>query len=151
MYTNYSDIINNTIEPTAAKALVSILITIGFFFGDIHLQGIMAVGMLLIFDTVFGVMASWYEKEPITSRRLSAVVRKGTVYFMAISAGYFTDLTIAESLPLLDSHAVQSLMIGFIGVTEFSSIIENMGRMGYETPKKLLNQLPGFKSLKTKR
>jgi phage-related holin len=60
---------------------------------------------------------------------------------MSISAGYFADITIGWNL-------IQSVMVGFIGVTEFISILENMGRMGYQTPKKLLNQLKDFQSQK---
>lgn len=129
------------IEPTILKIVASFVIAFLFFFGDFHTQGIIAVLMLMSFDTVVGVMASWKERKPITSRRFSRIVQKSIVYLMAISAGYFTDISIGM-------HVVQSTMIGFIGVTEFISILENMGRMGYQTPKKLLNQLKDFQSQK---
>jgi phage-related holin len=138
---NFVEIASSTIEPTLLKLLASIIVAFIFLFGDVHAQGIIAVLMLMTFDTIVGVMASWREGKPITSRRFSRVVQKGVVYLMAISAGYFTDITIGW-------HIVQSTMIGFIGVTEFISILENMGRMGYQTPKKLLNQLKDFQSQK---
>lgn len=137
----FVDIIQTTFEPTVIKLFVSLLLTFGFFFGDFHTQGILAVLMLMTFDTILGVMASWQEGKPITSRRFGRVVQKGSVYMIAISAGYFTDNTIGW-------HMVQSTMVAFIAVTEFLSINENMGRLGFETPKKLLNQLEGFKSQK---
>lgn len=112
-----------------------------FFFGDFHTQGVVAVAMLMTFDTILGVMATYYEGQPITSRRFARVIQKGIVYFMAMSAGYFADITIGWIV-------IQSLMIGFIGVTEFISILENMGRMGFQTPKKLLNQLRDYQSSK---
>lgn len=129
------------LEPTLMKIVASLVVAFIFLFGDVHLQGIIAVLMLMTFDTIVGLMASWKEGKPITSRRFSRVVQKGVVYLMAISAGYFTDITIGW-------HFVQATMIGFIGVTEFISILENMGRLGYQTPKKLLNQLKDFQSEK---
>lgn len=137
----FVDIIQTTFEPTIIKLLVSLLLTFGFLFGEFHTEGIVAVLMLMTFDTVLGVMASWQEGQAITSRRFGRVVQKGCVYLMAISAGYFTDITIGWEF-------VQSTMVAFIAVTEFLSINENMGRLGFETPKKLLNQLEGFKSQK---
>ena len=97
--------------------------------------------MLMVFDTILGLMATYHENQPITSRKFSRVVQKGAVYFIAISAGFYADTTI-------NFHVIQSTMIGFIGITEFISILENMGRLGHQTPKKLLNQLKGFQSKK---
>ena len=137
----FHDIINTVIEPTLLKAAVSVAITFTFLFGDFHTQGVIAVLMLMTFDTILGVMATYSEGGAITSRKFSRVVQKGIVYFIGISAGYFVDITIGWSV-------IQATMIGFIGITEFISILENVGRMGYETPKKLLNQLKGFNSQK---
>jgi phage-related holin len=138
---NFIEIMQTTFEPTLLKLLISVILTFGFLFGELHTQGIIAVLMLVSFDTILGVMASWQEGQAITSRRFGRVVQKLCVYMIAISAGFFTDSTIGW-------HMVQSTMIAFIAVTEFLSVMENMGRLGYETPKKLLNQLEGFRSQK---
>lgn len=138
---NFLEIIQTMAEPTILKVLASFIVAFAFFFGDVHTQGVIAVLMLMIFDTLVGVRASWVEGQAITSRKLSRVIQKSIVYLMAISAGYFTDITIGW-------HIVQATMIGFIGATEFISIIENVGRLGYQTPKKLLNQLKDFQSEK---
>jgi toxin secretion/phage lysis holin len=137
----FQDIINTVIEPTLLKLAVSGAFAFSFLFGDFHQQAIIAVLMLMVFDTVLGVMATYHEGRAITSRKFSRVVQKGVVYFMAISAGYFADLTIGWQV-------IQATMIAFIGVTEFISILENMGRLGYSTPQRLLNQLQDFKSAK---
>ena len=137
----FSDIINTVIEPSMLKLCLAFVLSFSFLFGDFHSPAIVAVLMLMIFDTALGVMATWTEGNAITSRKFSRVVQKGIVYFTSISAGYFTDITIGWNL-------IQSTMIAFIAVTEFISILENMGRMGFETPKKLLNQLKDFKSQK---
>ena len=39
-------------------------------------------------------------------------------------------------------------MVAFVGITEFISILENIGRLGYQTPKKLLNQLKEYRDNK---
>jgi toxin secretion/phage lysis holin len=137
----FQDIITNTVELTTLKLIASAAVLSTFFFGDFHQQAILAIVMLMVFDTILGMMAAWHEGHPITSRKFSRVVQKGIVYFMGISAGYFADQTIGWQV-------IQATMIAFIGVTEFISILENMGRMGYQTPKKLLNQLKDFQSQK---
>ena len=137
----FTSIITSVAEPTAIKLITAASLMVTFLFGDVHSEAIMAVLMLMVFDTILGVMAVYYEGNAITSRKFSRVVQKGIVYFMAISAGYFADLTIGW-------HVIQATMIAFVGVTEFISILENMGRMGYQTPKKLLNQLKDFQSQK---
>lgn len=135
------EIVQTTIELSAVKLFTASALMISFLIGDFHTQAVTAVLMLLIFDTILGVMATYNEGNAITSRKFSRVIQKGIVYFMAISAGYFADQTIGWQV-------IQATMIAFIGVTEFISILENMGRLGYATPKKLLNQLQDFKSQK---
>jgi phage-related holin len=121
--------------PDAGKVLVaSTLSTMSFFFSDLYMEGLVAVLMLVIMDTILGVACAKKEKKPITSARFSRSVYKGIVYFTAISAGHFADLTIPFNV-------VESTLIAFVGVTEFISVMENIGRLGYKTPHALLNQL----------
>lgn len=140
----FSDIIASVIEPTILKVTASFVMAFIFLFGDFHTQGIIAVLMLMIFDTILGVIATYQEGQAITSRKFSRVVQKGAVYMMSISAGYFADLTVAGS----GIQLIQPTMIAFVGVTEFISILENMGRLGYKTPQRLLNQLKEIQSQK---
>lgn len=121
-------------QLSAIKIVTALTLSVAFLFGNLYTDAIIAILMLIMFDTVFGVAATYYEGSPITSRRFGRVVVKGMVYFSSISAAYFADLTIPYDF-------VQATMIAFVGLTEFISILENIGRMGYETPKKLLNQL----------
>lgn len=135
------NIIVTTFTPTITKVAVSVAIGISFFFGHLYNDAIVALMMLMFFDTVLGIGATLYEGKAITSRKFSRVLHKGIVYLSSISAGYFLDQTIPFAM-------AQSSMIGFVAVTEFISILENMGRMGFQTPKKLLNQLKDFQSKK---
>lgn len=128
-------------QPTLIKIVSAIVLTFAFFFGNLYHDAVFAVVMLMVFDTVLGIWATITEGKPITSRRFSRVLIKGTVYLVSISAGYFVDLTVP-------GNAVQATMIAFVSVTEFISILENAGRLGMEVPKKLLNHLRHFQSEK---
>lgn len=130
------------LEPSTLKAVVTGILGVLFFlFGDLYTDALIAIAMLMLMDTILGVSAAWYEGKIITSRAFGRVVVKGLVYFTAISAGYFADSTI----PL---NFIQAAMVGFVGVTEFISILENVGRHGYQTPKKLLNDLKAYRDSK---
>ena len=134
--------IQGIVEPNIAKIVLSVVLsTLFFLFGNLYTEALIAIAMLMIMDTIFGMMAVYVEGGQITSRRFSRVLIKGIVYFSAISAGYFADLTI----PL---NFIQGTMVAFVGTTEFISILENIGRMGYQTPKKLLNQLKDYRDNK---
>lgn len=144
LHEHMNDIINiiiSTFTPTTLKVVTSMLLFASFIFGAHHNDAIVAVIMLMVIDTGLGVAAVVYEGEAITSRKFSRVLHKGIVYMLSIAAGHFLDITMPYAL-------AQSTMLGFIAVTEFISILENIGRMGFKTPKKLLNQLKDFQSQK---
>lgn len=131
-----------TFEPTTLKLFATGLVTVLFFlFGNLYTQALIAILFLIVIDAIFAIMAAYHEGQAITSRKFSRTLYKATVYFMSISAGYFADLTIPLNL-------IQGTMIAFVGATEFISIMENMARMGFQTPSKLLNQLKDFQSKK---
>lgn len=134
-------IIVSTFSVSWAKLLAWGTLFFIFFLGDVHTEAITALFMLVMFDTVLGVMAARAEGIAFTSRKFARLPGKLFVYFVGISGAMFADMT--TGLPF-----IQTSMIAFMGVTEFISILENMQRLGYETPKKLLNQLEGFKSQK---
>ena len=130
------------IEPSFFKVVTAALLSAGFFmFGSLYTQALVAIMMLMILDTLLALMAAYVNGEEITSRKFSRSLLKGIVYFTAISAGYFADLTIPFAV-------IQGTMVAFVGVTEFISILENVGLLGYATPKRLLNQLQKYKDSK---
>jgi toxin secretion/phage lysis holin len=138
---DFAEVILQTFTPTVFKLCTILTITVTFLFGNLYHQAIIAVLMLMVFDIILGMAAAIYEGQAITSRKFSRAVYKGIIYMISISAGYFLDTT-------LPFDVAQTTMIGFIASTEFISILENMGRMDMETPKKLLNQLRDFQSKK---
>lgn len=113
---------------------IFVLTFVSFMLGNVYNMEVLGVVMLMFIDFVTGIIATKYEGRPITSRRMSHSVVKCIVYFLAISAGKFLDQTIPGEI-------VQYATISFVAVTEFTSIMENIGRMGFETPQKILNVL----------
>ena len=138
---DFAEIILATFTPSLLKIGTVFMLTVSFLFGHLYHEAIIAVLMLMVFDTLLGVAAAVYEGNDISSRKFARAIYKGIIYMISISAGYFLDTT----MPI---DVAQTTMIGFIAVTEFISILENMGRMDMETPKKLLNQLKDFQSRK---
>ena len=137
----FAEVILVTFTPSLFKLSAGFMLTVSFLFGNLYHDAIVAVLMLMVFDTMLGVGATVYEGSALTSRKFARAIYKGIIYMVSISAGYFLDTTMPIAL-------AQTTMIGFIAVTEFISILENMGRMDMETPKKLLNQLKDFQSKK---
>lgn len=132
-------------EPTTLKIAATVLFSIAtFFFGSLYTEALIAIVVLMVMDTFLGVVAAYHNNDTITSSKFSRAVLKGIVYFTSISAGYFADITVPYEF-------IQSTMIGFIGITEFISILENIGKMGYQTPKKLLNTLKDDYYMKPKK
>lgn len=120
--------------PLFKLGLTTGLALMSFFIGEVYQDAVIAVMMLMLFDTITGVYASKLEGNIITSKRFVNKVRQSVMYLLAISAANFLDQTVPGQL-------VQFATIGFVAGTEFISIIENIGRMGYRTPQRLLNQL----------
>lgn len=134
-------IIVTTFSVSWAKLLAWATLFFIFFLGDVHTEALIALFMLIVFDTILGIMAAKSEGKAFLSKKFSRVIGKIIIYSIGVSSAMFADAT--TGLPF-----IQTSMIAFMGVTEFISILENMQRLGYETPKKLLNQLEGFKSQK---
>lgn len=135
------DILIKIAEPTILKVAAWVGIFFYFFFGDVHNEALIALFMLVVFDTILGIMAAKSEGKAFLSKKFSRVIGKIIIYSIGVSSAMFADAT--TGLPF-----IQTSIIAFMGVTEFISILENIQRLGYETPKKLLNQLEGFKSQK---
>lgn len=94
--------------------------------------------MLIIFDFVTGLYAAKVSGEEIRSRKVFRSALKVVFYFMIISGGHLTERAIGLDI-FLDETAM-----GFLAATELISIIENIGKIGFAVPKKILNKLEKF-------
>lgn len=110
-----------------------------FLFGAQNSSILLALLVLVTFDMFMGIMAAYSTKEVISSRRALKTATKLLVYGILASGAYFTESVIPADTFLDDA------MISFLALTEFISIMENAGRMGFTVPQKLLNKVQGLR------
>lgn len=118
----------------------AIAVVIGFLFDGLLAQAMMAILMLIVFDFSSAIICSKKCNIPIQSRLALRSAIKIAVYFLLVSAGRMAELSTSSVLSFLDEA-----VIAFLGLTELISIMENIGKMGYAIPMKLLNQLETFR------
>jgi phage-related holin len=109
-----------------------------------------ALVMLILLDTITALVAAKKNGTEIQSRKMLRTVWKILIYFTAVSAGHqveiaanyhetsniFLDLTVGS---------IEEYVLTFLAITEFTSVLENIGRAGYAIPLKLLNKLEDYK------
>jgi phage-related holin len=111
----------------------------GFSFGGVFKSGLLmlaaflapiatvifAVLFLIFVDLVTGILASLKEKERITSSAMSRTIAKTFVYCTTIIVTY----VVHKYLLVGFDFPVESIVSGFIALTEMKSILENMDRI----------------------
>lgn len=124
------------------KGFLSIFAIVGsVLFGVQNYELLGLLGVLVVIDMVTGIMASFKLGHPISSRRALKTATKSVVYLLFFSAAYIT----GSIVPPMEALIVNGVL-SFLAITEFLSVIENVAKMGYAIPKKLLNQLNDFES-----
>jgi phage-related holin len=86
---------------------------------------IFAVIFLIFVDLITGVLASIKEKQTITSSAMSRTIAKTFVYCTTIIVTY----VVHKYLLVGFDFPVESIVSGFIALTEMKSILENMNRI----------------------
>ncbi len=110
-------------------------IVINFNFGDISRPLLTAIFMLIMFDFVTAIIAVKKTGEKIESSKIFNTALKYVLYFIAISAGYFTELVIGTDL-----FIAKTIMI-FLSMTELYSIGENIQKAGYPMPLQMMKNI----------
>lgn len=119
-----------------AKCLGAVgILLLQFSFGTIGFKIITAVILLIIIDTITGLVGAYKSKEEITSKRFFDIVIKLVFFPMIIGAA-----SIAQTAIGTEILALPQLVAGFLAVHEFLSVIENFGKIGYIIPQKILNK-----------
>lgn len=108
-----------------------IAIIIDFHFGDISRPLLSAIFMLIIFDFITGIHAAYVSGQEVRSSKIFRTAWKFVLYFMVVSAGYFTEVVIGT-----DIYISKTIMI-FLALTELKSIFENVEKSGYPMPQKV--------------
>jgi len=102
------------------------------------IQGmLMACLCLVAFDLITGIAAAHKRKEQIKSAGLKQTVLKLFIYELVIAFSF-----IAQHYLMSDALPIVNIVTGYIGVTEFLSIVENLNSVsGNNLLKALLERL----------
>lgn len=137
-----SESVSQTCQITLGKCIAALSIIVAHMvFGKIDIAVLFGVGVLTIFDFFTALAKEYKLGNAIKSKKAVRTPLKMMVYAIMIAAGYVTESVIG--IHVIDIPIAQTIA-AFIAVTELVSILENVGRMGYVIPTKLLNSLEEF-------
>ena len=111
-----------------------------FLFDPTKTLALTALLVLIIFDTITGVSASYKNHIKIESYKMLRSALKVIFYFLFVSAGHLCQYILGSILP------IETTVIAFLALTELVSIAENLGKMGYAVPQHLLLKLQKLKN-----
>lgn len=133
-------IMNKIIENFELKSVSALGLSFAsFFFDSLHTQALIAVLILVVFDFVTAIHATFKTQEKIESAKIFRTAVKIATYFLLISSGYIAEKTVP--LSFLDES-----VIAFLAMTELISIMENTAKAGYAIPIKLLEKLKSYQN-----
>lgn len=117
-----------------------VLAAYSFSFDRLHEKAMIAVMVLIIMDFITGLIAAKRGGDEIKSSKIFRTVIKTLIYFILISAAHLCELAAPLTRSFLDE-----MVIAFLALTEMVSLLENVGKMGFAVPKKLLNKLREYR------
>lgn len=122
------------------KSISSITLTImAYLVGANHFEMLYALIVLVVIDFVTGVAASRYMGHTISSKTSFRSASKFVVYMLFVAAAH-----LAENIIPGETY-FEVVVASFLALTEFISIIENIGNMDFAIPKKLLTKLHEYR------
>lgn len=134
-YIKYTLIV--ALHPSVFKSIFSFFFVVFSFLFDVNqASSLLALFILILLDFVSGVAAARFNDQPIRSSKIKHTAIKITAYFAVISGAHLVEHGLSNFLGILDET-----VIAFFLLTELISLLENVGKMGIDTPKKLINKL----------
>lgn len=125
------------------KSALSFLLSAAIYMvGADQISAINMLILLVVIDFVTGLSSSKVKGEVITSRKAARSAIKVVVYLLFVASAHLAEVIIPG-----DSF-FETVVISFLALTEFISILENIGKMGYAIPLKLLNKLQELRDSK---
>ena len=122
-------------------ALSMISTVVVFLLGVENSMLFAALVTLITFDLITGgLMVPFKIGTPIESVKILKTVSKLVAYSLFISAAHLTE-NIVPGTTFIDITA-----LSYLALTEFVSIMENLGTLGYSMPQKLLNRVKELKN-----
>lgn len=137
---HFNGAFNSIIRYFSVKLLPSLFLpTFSFLFGIENSKILLALLILVIIDFITGIYSAYKAGEHIESRKAIKSAVKISMYGMMIAASHLT----AFAIPF--NAYIEEAVMAFLALTELISVIENVGKMGYAIPKKLLNKLQSLR------
>lgn len=137
----FNSIVNSCMNYAAVKWFSgSLFLLYSFAFGSQTKTVLLAVSALVVFDFITGITAAKMTHEQIMSSKIFRSAFKFFIYFIMVSSAHLFEIAV----PLLGTSATD-IIIAFLALTEIISIMENVGKMGYDVPLKFLNSLQNLK------
>lgn len=123
-------------EYFSIKFFLSSLVTsLTFIIGEENQKLMLMLIILVAFDFITSIMGKYKNGIEIESRKALKTPIKIVVYGMFASGAHLTEQI------LVGTTLIDNMAISFLAITEFISIIENIGELGYAVPTKLLNKI----------
>lgn len=117
--------------------LAAVYVCYDFFLGGtLNPFAIRSIMFLVIVDFITGLSAAKLSGEEIRSSKVVRSAIKFVVYLLLIASAHITEYAV----PVIAGFGDETI-VAFLALTELISVIENVGKMGYAVPKKLLNKL----------
>ena len=111
------------------------ILLLQFSFGTIGFKIVTAVILLIIIDTITGLVGAYKQKQVISSKRFFDSVIKLIFFPMIIAAASIAQTAIGTTILFLPQ-----IVAGYLAMHEFLSIVENFGKIGYKISQKVLNR-----------
>jgi phage-related holin len=138
---NIIEIVESLKENIVVKLMGGFSISAVTFLLDIRLKDqYTALLLLILFDAVSAIFVAYKTGQAIESRRFIKTAFKIVAYFGMISAGRLAEYSTPQTFCLIDET-----ILWVCTLNELISIIENIGKLGYVIPKKLLNTMKEYR------
>lgn len=115
-----------TVKTELADNMKDFLINIGLaalaVFAPVQ-QSMCVVGVLIFIDLILGLYGAYKNGEPITSTKLKDTIVKMVVYQLGIISAFLAQEYLAKLIPFVN------ITLGYIALTEFKSIAENISKI----------------------
>jgi toxin secretion/phage lysis holin len=133
-------LIAKTFNYALLKGFASLLLVVYGFMFDVSLsQSLLALWVLMVLDFISGLAAAQMNGIPIQSRKIAHGAIKFLAYYGSIAGAHLAESGLSQAIGFIDES-----VIAFFLLTELISLLENVGKMGFSTPQRLLNQLKDY-------
>ena len=131
------EIVSKLFDAALLKTVASVLfIFLSFGFDSLQHKALLALFMLMLADCLSAIWAAYKTGDTIKSAKIFRTPVKIVIYFGLVYFAHITEYGLPAMLGILDET-----VIAFCVVTELISIMENVNKLGYPVPTKLLSKL----------